>query len=131
MSRQRTVTPEEHLRHADPVLAAVMDDVVRDCGGVAPVLPPEPALPPDPNMPTDRYGVVVRAIVSQNISEIASRAIWMRLLDRFGGRPPTPQEILDADPDELREAVGLSRAKMVSFRSLAECILTDQLQLDR
>ena len=131
MARQRTATPEEHLRHGDPVLAGVMDEVVRDGDGAAPTLPPEPALPPDPNMPTDRYGVVVRAIVSQNISEIASRAIWMRLLDRFGGRPPTPQEILDADPDELREAVGLSRAKMASFRSLADCILTDQLQLDR
>jgi DNA-3-methyladenine glycosylase II len=131
MTRQRTATAEEHLRRADPVLAKVMDEVVRDGGGVAPKFPPDSALPPDPNMPTDRYGVVMRAIVSQNISEIASRSIWMRLIDRYGGRPPTPQEILDADPDELRTAVGLSRAKTVSFRSLAECILTDQLQLDR
>jgi DNA-3-methyladenine glycosylase II len=130
MTRQRTATAEEHLRHADPVLAKVMDEVVRD-GGAAPTLPPESTLPPDPNMPTDRYGVVVRAIVSQNISEIASRSIWMRLIDRYGGRPPSPQEILEADPDELREGVGLSRAKMVSFRSLADCILTEQLQLDR
>jgi DNA-3-methyladenine glycosylase II len=119
------------LRRADPVLARVMDEVVRAGGGVPPEFPPDPALPPDPNMPTDRYGVVMRAIVSQNISEIASRSIWMRLIDRFGGRPPTPQEIVDADPDELRRAVGLSIAKTVSFRSLAECILTEQLQLDR
>jgi 3-methyladenine DNA glycosylase/8-oxoguanine DNA glycosylase len=81
------VTAEEHLRHADPILAAVMDEVVADGG--APALPPKPAGTPDPNMPTDRYGEVMRAIVSQNISEIASRAIWMRLLDRFGGRPPS------------------------------------------
>jgi DNA-3-methyladenine glycosylase II len=105
-----------------------MDEVVRDGGGVGPTLPPD--LPTDPNMPTDRYGVVVRAIVSQNISESASRAIWARLIDRFGGHPPTPEEILDADPDELR-GPGLSRAKVASFRSLADCILTDKLQLDR
>ena len=71
MTRQSRATPEEHLRRADPVLAAVMDEVVRDGGGAAPTLPPEPMLPPDANMPTDRYGVVIRAIVSQNISEIA------------------------------------------------------------
>jgi DNA-3-methyladenine glycosylase II len=131
MARRSTPTPEQHLRRADPTLAAVIDEVVRESGGAGPTLPPEPRSPPDPNMPTDRYGVVVRAIVSQNISETASRSIWRRLVERFGGRPPTPREILDADPDELRAAVGLSRAKAMSFRSLADCILTDQLQLDR
>ena len=36
------------------------------------------------------------------------RAIYDRLIDRFGGRPPTPQEVLADDPDELRAAAGLS-----------------------
>jgi DNA-3-methyladenine glycosylase II len=67
MTRRSAATPEEHLRRADPVLATVMDEVVRDGGGVGPTLPPDPP-PPDPNMPTDDYGVLVRAIVSQNIS---------------------------------------------------------------
>ena len=31
-----------------------------------------------------------------------------RLLERFGGRPPTPEEVLADDPDELRTAAGLS-----------------------
>jgi DNA-3-methyladenine glycosylase II len=131
MTRRSAATPEEHLRRVDPVLATVMDEVVRDGGGVGPTLPPDPPPPPDPNMPTDDYGVLVRAIVSQNISESASGSIWRKLIERFDGRPPTPEEILDTDPDELREAAGLSRAKTISFRSLADCILSDQLQLDR
>lgn len=127
--QQSTSGPEQYLRRADPVLAAVIDRVVREADGVRPTLTPDPAAPPDPYMPTDSYGVLVRAIVSQNISTIASRAIYRRLLDRFGGRPPAPQELLDEDPD-LRTAVGLSRAKMVYLRSLAEHILSGELDLD-
>jgi DNA-3-methyladenine glycosylase II len=123
------VTPEDRLRAADPVLGGVIDAVVRD--GDPPTLGPAPAQAPDPNMPTDRYGVVVRAIVSQNISETASRAIYRRLIERFGGRPPAPRDILADDPDELRTAAGLSRAKVASFRSLAEHILSGELDLER
>jgi DNA-3-methyladenine glycosylase II len=129
MTLQTTRTPEEHLHRADRVLGAVIDEVVHD--GDRPTLAPDPTLPPDPNMPTDRYGVLVRAIVSQNISEIASRSIYRRLTERFGGRPPTPQEILDDDPEELRAGAGLSRAKMASFRSLAEHIVSGELDLER
>ena len=121
--------PEEHLRAADPVLGAIIDAVARD--GNPPALGPDPAGAPDPNMPTDRYGVLVRAIVSQNISEIASRAIYRRLTGRFGGRPPTPEEILAEDPDELRTAAGLSHAKVASFRSLAEHVISGELDLAR
>ena len=51
------------------------------------------------------------------------------LLDRFGGRPPTPDEILAEDPEELRLAVGLSRAKVGYLRSLAEHVLAGELEL--
>jgi DNA-3-methyladenine glycosylase II len=129
MSRRSTATPEQQLRRADTALAKVMDEVVREGDGAGPTLPP--SRPHEAGVPTDDYGVLVRAIVSQNISEIAALAIWGRLIERYGGRPPTPEEILDADPDELRDPVGLSRAKVASFRSLADCILTGKLQLDR
>jgi DNA-3-methyladenine glycosylase II len=121
--------PEDHLRRADPVLAAVIDGVRRDGG--PPTLVPDPALPPDPYMPGDHYGMLVRAIVSQNISNVASRAIYRRLLERSGGRPPTPREILGDDPDELRAAAGLSRAKTASLRSLAEHVESGELDLER
>jgi DNA-3-methyladenine glycosylase II len=129
MTMQSTMTPVEHLRRSDAALGAVIDEVVR--AGDQPTLPPDPTLSPDPNMPTDRYGVLLRAIVSQNIPEIASRSIYRRLIERFGGRPPSPEEILGDDPDELCAAVGLSRAKVASFRSLAEHVVSSELDLKR
>jgi DNA-3-methyladenine glycosylase II len=123
--------PEEHLRRADPILGAVMDEVVRVAGGVRPMLPPDPAAPGDADIPADHYGVLVRAIVSQNISSFASRSIFRRLTERFGGHPPTPEQLLAEDPDQLREAAGLSRAKTASLRALAEHILSGELDLER
>ena len=129
LSQPHRTTPEEYLRSSDPVLRTIIDGIVRN--GNQPVLRPDPTAPPDPNMPTDRYGVLVRAIVSQNISNSASRSIYRRLTDRFGGHPPTPREILDDDPDELCQAAGLSRAKTASLRSLAEHIDSGALDLER
>ncbi len=51
--------------------------------------------------------------------------------DRYGGRTPTPEEVLDDDPDELRVAAGLSHAKVAYLRSLAEHVLDGSLDLDR
>ena len=123
-------TPEDHLRRTDPVLGAIIDRLMNENGGIARTMPPNPALPPDPNIPSDHYSMLIRAIVSQNISIIASTAIYRRLNERFGNRPPTPQEILEEDPDELRLAAGLSRAKAVSLRSLAEHIVSGELDLE-
>ena len=77
----------------------------------------------------DPYGAVVDAIVSQQLSVGAARAILGRLQDRFGGRAPTPAEVLADDPDGLR-SVGLSRAKVASLRSLAEHLRDGSLSLD-
>jgi DNA-3-methyladenine glycosylase II len=105
-----------HLRAADPVLAGMLDDV----GGTVPAWTPS----------GDPYGAIIRAIVSQQLSVIAARAILGRLLDRFGGRAPTPAEVLAEDPEGLK-SVGLSRAKVASLRSLATCIDEGWLELDR
>ena len=61
----------------------------------------------------------------------AARAIYARLVEHFCGTPPTPRQILDAEPDEMRVAAGLSRAKVAFLRSLAEHILSGKLELDR
>ena len=79
----------------------------------------------------DHYGALVRAIVGQQLSVLAARAIYGRLTERFGGRAPTPQEILADDPEELRAAAGLSRAKVGFLRSLAEHVLSGELELER
>ena len=39
---------------------------------------------------SDHYGALVRAIVGQQLSVKAARAIYGRLTDRFHDRPPTP-----------------------------------------
>lgn len=79
----------------------------------------------------DHYGALVRSITSQQLSVLAARAIYGRLTARFGGRPPTPAEILADDPQELRAAAGLSHAKVGYLRSLAEHVLSGELELER
>jgi DNA-3-methyladenine glycosylase II len=80
---------------------------------------------------SDHYGALVRSIVGQQLSSKAAYAINTRLFERYGGRPPTPEEVLAEDADELRTAVGLSRAKVGFLRSLAEHVLDGSLELDR
>jgi DNA-3-methyladenine glycosylase II len=79
----------------------------------------------------DNYGALVRAIVGQQLSVLAARAIYGRLTTRFGDRPPTPGEILADDPEALRAAAGLSRAKVSFLRSLAEHVVSGELELER
>ena len=81
--------------------------------------------------PADLYGALVRTIAGQQLSVLAARAIWTKLLAHFDGRVPTPQEILDEDPETLRAAAGFSRAKVVYLRSLAEHVLAGELELGR
>src|SRR6201999_1339909 len=78
----------------------------------------------------DHYGALVRTITGQQLSVLAARAIYGRLTERFGGRAPTPQEILADDPEALRAAAGLSRAKVGFLRSLAEHVISGELELD-
>jgi DNA-3-methyladenine glycosylase II len=113
--------PDAHLRRADPVLARLIDS-----GGGA--LPEEPD---SRGRPQEVYGALVRSITGQQLSVRAAAAIWRRLLDRFDGQTPTPEQILADDPDELRVACGFSRAKVAYLRSLAEHVLSGELELDR
>ena len=108
-----------HLRAADPVLAGLLD-----AGGA-------PNFEPDPERASrEHYAALLRAIVGQQLSTKVAAVIWGRLLVRFDGRAPTPQQVLDDDPDELRTSVGLSRAKTTYLRSLAEHVLSGELDLD-
>jgi DNA-3-methyladenine glycosylase II len=108
------------LRAADPVLAEIIERVgVDDLGDRRRGRPP------------DHYGALVRTIVGQQLSTKAARAIYERLIAHFGGRPPTPEEVLAADPEELRAAAGLSRAKVGFLRSLAEHVIDGSLELHK
>jgi DNA-3-methyladenine glycosylase II len=77
----------------------------------------------------DPFSVLVYSIIGQQISGYAARAIAGRLQERFGGRMPSPTELLALDPADLK-TVGLSRMKVEYLRSLAEHIISGQLQID-
>ena len=110
----------EYLRAADPVMAEIIERVGpcmlgarTDRGGPA----------------HDHYGALVRAIVGQQLSVSAARSIYGRLTDRYQGRTPTPAQLLADDPDALRAAAGLSRAKVVFLRDLADRLESGTLDL--
>jgi DNA-3-methyladenine glycosylase II len=107
------------LREADPVMARLIEEngavVRRDLKR---------------ERPGDAYGTLVRAIVGQQLSSKAAATIYGRVLELFGGHTPTPKQLLKVDPDELRGA-GLSRAKVVYLRDLAEHVEDGALELER
>src|SRR5439155_24040153 len=109
-----------HLRAGDPVLGGLID--------AAGKLPDRREDRPDRD---DHYGALVRAIVGQQLSVSAARSIYARLTARYGGRPPSPEQIVAEDPEELRAAAGLSRAKVGFLRSLAEHVISGELELER
>jgi DNA-3-methyladenine glycosylase II len=77
----------------------------------------------------DPFSVLVYSIIGQQISGFAARAIAGRLSERFGGRMPSPAELLALEPADLK-SVGLSRMKVEYLRSLAEHIISGELQID-
>jgi DNA-3-methyladenine glycosylase II len=110
-----------HLRAADPVMLEIIDRVGpcllgdrTDRGGPA----------------RDHYGALVRAIVGQQLSTLAARSIFERLTERYGGRTPSPQELLGDEPEAMRAAAGLSRAKVRFLRDLAKRVDSGALVLE-
>jgi DNA-3-methyladenine glycosylase II len=109
----------EHLRASDDTLKAIVDE-----RGPLDLDSRQRGRPEDP------YGALLRSIVGQQLSTKAARSIYGRLVELFGGKTPSPQELLDADPETVR-AVGLSNAKVKYVRSLAEHVLSGELELER
>ena len=68
--------------------------------------------------------------MGQQLSTKAARTIYGRLAGLFGDRAPTPEELLEVDAEVLR-GVGLSRNKASYLRSLAEHVISGELELDR
>lgn len=65
----------------------------------------------------DLFGALVFQVIGQQISMVAASAIFARLVERFHGRAPNPDELVDLDPT-LRE-LGLSRQKANTVLDLA------------
>ncbi len=106
----------EFLRRADPVLRELID--------ARPSFHPRAWL--DELPPLDAFGTLIFQVVGQQLSVGATRTIVARLQQRFGGRMPSPQELLAADPQELR-ASGMSNRKGATLRALAERFLDGRL----
>jgi DNA-3-methyladenine glycosylase II len=80
--------------------------------------------------PVDAYGMLLRSVVGQQLSVKAAATIYGRVLDLFGGATPPPEELLEIEPERLREA-GLSGRKVEYVRDLAAHVLSGELELDR
>ena len=98
-------TAREFLRGADPVLRELID--------ARPDFHPRAWL--DELPPLDAFGTLIFQVVGQQLSVAATRTIVARLQERFGGRMPSPQELISADPRELR-ASGMSSRKAATLR---------------
>jgi DNA-3-methyladenine glycosylase II len=96
-----------HLRSADPVMRAVIDAV-----GLFTL-----------SLECDRFGMLVRSIISQQISTSAARSIRRRLQELAGPEGVTPGRLAEFTVDQLR-SVGLSPQKASYVTDLA-CKVND------
>jgi DNA-3-methyladenine glycosylase II len=103
-----------HLRAADPVIGAVID-------AVGPF-----ALRPE----RDRFGMLVRSIISQQISTGAARSIRRRLQELAGAEGIKPANLARFAADELRSA-GLSPQKASYVADLARKVSDGTVDLRR
>jgi DNA-3-methyladenine glycosylase II len=98
-----------YLRHADPVLARLIDD--------RPDFDPRAWMTQLP--PMDLYGALLFQVTGQQLSVAATRRTLARIQALFDGHLPAPAELLAIDPGRLRQA-GLSWRKIGTLRDLAE-----------
>lgn len=77
----------------------------------------------------DYYKELVDSIISQQLSVKAAAAIENRFREMFGGKFPTPEQILTKNADELR-AIGFSYAKAKYVHDLAEKIIAGEVRFD-
>jgi DNA-3-methyladenine glycosylase II len=76
----------------------------------------------------DRFGALIRSIVSQQISSKAARSIHERLLAK-GGEPHRAERLIELGETALR-GVGLSAAKARYVLNLAEAVVRGEVPLD-
>jgi DNA-3-methyladenine glycosylase II len=104
------------LRGADPVLARIID--------ARPDFQPRAWTNDLPAL--DGFSTLIFQVLGQQLSVRATRTILGRLEQQFGGRMPTPAELLAADPAALRSA-GMSTRKAATLRAVAERFIDGRL----
>ncbi len=106
----------EFLRKADPVLAPLID--------ARPDFRPRAWLDELPHL--DAFGTLIFQVAGQQLSVSSTRAIISHLEERFGGHLPSPEELLAAYPQVLRDS-GFSTRKGATLRALAERFVDGRL----
>jgi DNA-3-methyladenine glycosylase II len=103
-----------HLKKSDPVMAQI----------IAAVGPCRFKLRSEGT----HYEAVFRSIMYQQLAGAAALAIHRRVQALYGGRDPTPEELL-ATPDEALRTAGLSRQKLAYLRDLSARTASGELQM--
>ena len=114
------VSAQADLAAADPVIGRL----IADLGELS--IATRRSRRPD----VDAYGMLLRSVIGQQLSVKAAATIYDRFLDLFDGRTPTPEQLLEIEPQRLRD-VGFSWRKVEYVRDLAEHVLSGELELDR
>ena len=107
-------TATRHLRRRDPVLRGVIERVG----------------PVTVKLEKNRFQALIRAIIAQQISGKAARAIGQRLLDSIRPQRLTP-EVVAAIPIEQLRALGLSSQKASYIHDLAAHVSDGRVKLSR
>jgi len=84
---------------------------------------------PEPRSSERGVQTLLRTIVGQQVSVAAARSMWAKLEAGFG-TPPDLHRLLAASDEEMR-AAGMSRQKAGYIRSLAELVISGELDLDK
>ena len=84
---------------------------------------------PEPRNSEPGAQTLLRTIVGQQVSVAAARSMWAKLEAAFG-TPPDLNRLLAASHEELR-AAGMSRQKSGYIRSLAELVISGELDLEK
>ena len=109
----------ESLRRADPVLARIID--------ARPDFRPRAWTQDLPAL--DGFSTLIFQVIGQQLSVRATRTILGRLEQHFGGRLPSPAEMLAADPEVVRSS-GLSARKTATLREVAQRFVDGRLSDD-
>lgn len=83
---------------------------------------------PEPRRSDRGAQTLLRTIVGQQVSVAAARSMWAKLEAAYGS-PPELAKLLTATDEELR-AAGISRQKAGYIRSLAQLVISGELDLE-
>jgi DNA-3-methyladenine glycosylase II len=70
------------------------------------------------------------SIMSQQLSTKVAQVIYKRFLELYGGKEPTPQQIVDTKPEVLR-SIGLSNAKVNYVQNVARFAIEHGMEEDK